>query len=88
MITEWNVLAVVTIFCLIFFYSGRNAVWVTFAIGFIGSLMIAAALILSGKGFNALLVKKITIVATLIGVVIELITRFMRSRGYQPLRNK
>jgi hypothetical protein len=88
MITVWNILGIITILCLIVFYSGKNAVWLTFTIGFIAALMIGAALMLIGKGFNAPLVKKITIVATLIGVAIELVGKLLRPRDYEHVNNK
>ena len=74
----WNILGILSIITLIIFYGSRNAVWLTFSFGIIIALITGLTYLLKGDGFNWMLFKKIIIVATLLGLLVEITGRLTK----------
>ena len=73
----WNILGIVSIVSLIIFYGTRNAVWLIFSFGIIIALITGLTYLIKGDGFNWMLFKKIIIVATLLGLFVEITGRLI-----------
>ena len=74
----WNILGILSIISLIIFYGTRNAVWLIFSFGIIIALITGLTYAIKGDGFNWMLFKKIIIVGTLLGLLVEIAGRLTK----------
>lgn len=79
----WTTLSVIAAAALIVFWRGLNAVWVAAAAGLIGGLIVGAVYYFVDNEFDWSKVGKSTVVAVLIGAVIEVPWRIMRHHPKQ-----
>jgi type III secretory pathway component EscS len=69
----WLFLTILSVVLLVIYFHSRNAVWGGLIIGVIIGLIIAFIGSFRGNGFNWLIVKRIAIIATLLGFGSELL---------------
>lgn len=68
----WNILGAISIICLVIFYKGPNAVWGGITIGVVVGLVAGLVYFVATDKYNWIIVKKIVIVAVLLGAIFEI----------------
>ena len=79
--TTWNILGVVAIILIFFFFSkGKNAVRGGLSIGLVIGIILGLVYVFKGDGFNWNLFKKSIIVGTLLGGLAELVAMINKQK--------
>lgn len=82
----WNVLAIIAIVSLLFYWRGRNAVWGGLTLGIFVGLIWATVSALLGNGFHWLIIGKCIVIGVLLGLIADWLGKLsdhMRKRTKQ-----
>lgn len=75
-LNTWDIFAFIGfIFLIIFFFAGKNLVWAAFSLGIVIAIIICAIYFIKDESWPWLLFKKIIVIITFAGIVIEVGTR-------------
>jgi hypothetical protein len=77
-LNPWDIFAFIGfIFLILFFYAGKNLVWAAFSVGLVVAIIVCGIYFIKDDFWPWELFKKIIIIITYTGIIIELLMRLI-----------